>query len=572
MKAWSKTGLLTGLAIVVVLVTLFARLGELPFRDPDEGRNSEVAREMNLSGAWLVPTYDGLAYLDKPAFFFRAVAISYAIFGESEMAARLPSACFASLLLVMLFAFCRREYPERETAPLAVMITATSPLFFALARHVIFDMTLAFFVSTAIFCAYFAETTTGKNRAYWYLLASAAAGFATLVKGPVGFLIPLLVITAFNITEGRKGWARRGFSLLNILVFFAVVTPWFWGLSVARPDFPYYGLVEESFHRFTSTNTFQRGGPIYYYGIVLLLGLFAWSLLLPEAAICAWKHRSRLTSADRLFIIWSLVVVIFFSISKSKLPHYILTVPVALGALLARLIIAAAKNPKGEASRMIFRGLLYLTVLSLAIAGFLLLDVLFSGTYARMGLHGTEFKRLTVLFGPSTCVFLVVAFVALLAFWRRDIRMAIAPFLLLPILALTIDFSGLQSYSEASSSRQIARGIPALSPNTQVVGLACFPPGLPFYLKRNVTLVSRDGGEITSNYVTFTLRKTKDWPETIVPLDHWDQWLASQKSAFFLLADRRSHDMLNALALEKKAEVREIAPGWWGAMIPPGSN
>ena len=163
MKAWPRFNLLTGLAVVVVLVTLFARLGELPFRDPDEGRNAEVAREMNLSGSWLVPTYDGLAYLDKPAFFFRAVATSFSIFGESETAARLPSAVFATLLLVMLFAFCRREYPEPKTAALAVIITATSPLFFVLARHVIFDMTLAFFVCAAIFCAYLAEGVVGPG-------------------------------------------------------------------------------------------------------------------------------------------------------------------------------------------------------------------------------------------------------------------------------------------------------------------------------------------------------------------------------------------------------------------------
>jgi 4-amino-4-deoxy-L-arabinose transferase-like glycosyltransferase len=571
MKDWPKIELLTFLAVVIVLVVLFARLGELPFRDPDEGRNAEVAREMNLSGAWLVPTYDGLTYLDKPAFFFKAVAISFSIFGESEMAARLPSACFATLLLVMLFFFCRREYPERQTAPLAVIITATSPLFIALARHVIFDMTLACFVSVAIFCAYLAETSTGKARAKWYLLGAASAGFATLVKGPVGFLIPLLVVTVFNLTEGRKGWARRGFAPLNILVFFAVVLPWFIGLSLARPDFPYYGLVEESFHRFTTSN-FQRGGPFYYYGFVLLGGLFAWSILLPEAAARTWKNRSKLLPADRLFIVWAIVVVLFFSISKSKLPAYILSTTVALGALLARLVVAALKNPGGEASRIIFRGLLFLAVLSIAFAGFLSLDFFWPGSYERLGFRGSEFNHLTVLFNPSACVFLVVALVAALAFWRHDIRIAFAAFLLLPILALTISFGALLHYSDSTSSHQMACGLAPLPADTPVVCYECFPCGLPFYLKHGVTLISKDGSELTSNYVAFTLKKTKDWPDIIVPFDQWNSWRTSQDKAFFLLVDRKSHDMLYSLAQKKKVDVREIAPGWWGALITPGTD
>ena len=87
MKVRSSIEWLPYLAILIVLVALFARLGELPFRDPDEGRNAEVAREMQQSGAWLVPTYDGLVYLDKPAFFFKAVALSFSLFGETEMEA-----------------------------------------------------------------------------------------------------------------------------------------------------------------------------------------------------------------------------------------------------------------------------------------------------------------------------------------------------------------------------------------------------------------------------------------------------------------------------------------------------
>src|SRR4051812_19997195 len=92
--------------LLVAGLMLFIRLGSLPLGEPDEARNAEVGREMMASGAWLVPTYDGLPYLDKPAFFFRSVAISFALLGVSEAAARLPSALSGLAMLAMLFAFC----------------------------------------------------------------------------------------------------------------------------------------------------------------------------------------------------------------------------------------------------------------------------------------------------------------------------------------------------------------------------------------------------------------------------------------------------------------------------------
>src|SRR4051812_1190804 len=165
---------------------IFGRLGDLPLRDPDEGRNAEIAREMLATGEWLTPTYNGLVYLDKPAFFFRAVALAFSIFGENEFAARLPSALAACGILLMVYRFCRRDY-DSETAALAVVVVATTPLFFAMARHVMSDMILAFFVCGAICSGYIAEQHEAARRRNWYLLAAAAAGFATLVKGPVGF-------------------------------------------------------------------------------------------------------------------------------------------------------------------------------------------------------------------------------------------------------------------------------------------------------------------------------------------------------------------------------------------------
>src|SRR5208283_1320850 len=148
------------LALAVAWFTICFRLGSLPLLQPDEGRNAEVAREMKQSGAWLVPTYNGVDYLDKPAFYFKAVALSLGAFGDNETAARLPSAVFGLGLVALTFAFCRKIHGTR-CGLLAAIVVATMPLFVMNARTVIFDMALAFFVCGAIFAGYLAEEAEG---------------------------------------------------------------------------------------------------------------------------------------------------------------------------------------------------------------------------------------------------------------------------------------------------------------------------------------------------------------------------------------------------------------------------
>jgi len=355
------------LALAVVWFALCFRLGHLPLISPDEGRNAEVAREMKESGAWLVPTYDGVDYLDKPAFYFKAVALSLAAFGDNETAARIPSAAFGLGLVGLVFAFCRKVYGTRSGL-LAAIVVASTPLFVMNARTVIFDIALAFFVCGAIFAGWLAEEAEGKTRRNWYLLGAAAAGLATLVKGPVGFLIPALVLLVFNRVEGRRGVWKRLLSPLNLLVFFGITLPWFVGLCLAHPDFLHYGLVEESFHRFTTSKTFHRSEPFYFYLVIVAGTFFPWSLLLPEASLATWRERWARHRADRLCLIWSVVVVVFFSISQSKLPGYILSVTVATGILVARIFDAALADPGGRTARLAGRAMVAFAVVCLLLA------------------------------------------------------------------------------------------------------------------------------------------------------------------------------------------------------------
>ncbi len=547
---------------------LFGRLGGWPLISPDEGRNAEVAREMSQSHSWLVPTYDGLVYLDKPAFYFKTVALSFSLFGESEGAARFSSAFFGFSLLVAVFLFCRKVYDQR-TAILALLIVATTPLYIAFSRFVIFDMSLAFFVCATIFACFLAEECEEKQRIRWYLIGALSAGIATLIKGPVGFIVPTLVITIFNGVEGRLGVMKRAFALRNWAIFFAIVLPWFVGLSLLRPDFPYYGIMRESIARFTTTE-FHRTQPFYYYATIIAGTFFAWSLLLPESVVAAWQERKRWSRADRLFVVWAIVVVLFFSVSQSKLPGYILTAVVALGILTARIFALALNNSSGRAARIAWRGTIPLLLLSVT-AAILLGTIAFNPELLKSRLTSKHelFDLFIPTFLPMALSFGIIAVLSVLALWTRSTRLIFAAFISFPILLMTVNFDLLTLYGQTRSARSLAESIPAtLPPNTELACLECMPSGLPFYLKRLVTVITRDGNELTSNYVIFTLNSGKPWPEGVVPLENWQNWLATRTHPVYLLAKQNHLAQLKEIALKRGVEVVDLDSKYWAVLLP----
>ena len=549
------------------------RLGSLPLLQPDEGRNAEVAREMKQSGAWLVPTYNGADYLDKPAFYFKAVALSLAAFGDNETAARIPSAAFGLALAAMTFAFGRKVYGTR-CGLLAAIVVMTMPLFVMNARTVIFDIALAFFVCGAIFAGYLAEEAEGRARRNWYLLGAAAAGLATLVKGPVGFLIPVLVLLVFNRVEGRRGAWRRLLSPLNFLVFFAVTLPWFVGLCLAHRDFLHYGLVEESFHRFTTSKTFHRSEPVYFYLIIVAGMFFPWSLLLPEAGLAAWRERWAKNRADRLCLLWSVIVVVFFSISQSKLPGYILSVTVACGLLLARLFDAALANPGGRAARIVGRAVVVFAIvcLLLAAAGAGLAGTSQTHWLARpMRIPVADAEQLGRAMVPLAVALAAFGVFGLVARCRRSVGLCFLCFALFMPLAANAGMGVIDVVFNAKSGRTIASRLPALPAGTELACLECFPNGVPFYLRRTATLISRDGGELTSNYIIYFLKENPQWPKPIVPLADFDVWLASRTNPVYLIVRQSNTNKLEIIAAARGATVQPLTSGYWGAQLPaPG--
>jgi len=554
-------------AVAVATVTLFWHLGGYPLVQPDEGRNAEVAREMERSGAWLIPTLNDVPYLDKPAFYFKIVALSMGSFGESEWGARLPSALFGLCTLGLVYGLCPRHYTTRRAA-IASMMVSTSPLFIMYARLVIFDSALTFFISASILAAYYAETVPDPWRPRWHAAGAAAAGLATLVKGPVGFVVPALILIGFFLSEGRRDALRRLFALRNLVVLGAVVLPWFLGVSYLYPDFPTYGVVHESINRFT-TDEFHRDQPIYFYPAVLLGGFFPWSFFLLDPVVAAWRSYWKLESLERLCLLWIACVLVFFSLSHSKRPGYLLIVAVPVALLASRVFEAALERGGALRAKTLARASLALGIFALGLAALLALVAAvpeLSQAALRLDamVAGDLLRRAVLLVG----VFVLAAGLAFVAWRRGSPRISFVAFTVLPLAAVAIGLGPGARVAERRSARAMAAAVDSLAQGAEIVCVRCFPVSLPFYLGRTITVVTETGAELSSNYVKFALERGNAWPHSLVRGSDLEARVAERTRPVFLLADESGQRELEALAQIYGVPVGPVAPGYVGAWIP----
>jgi 4-amino-4-deoxy-L-arabinose transferase-like glycosyltransferase len=306
---------------LISVFILFYHLGAPALFEPDEGRNAEKAREILLTQDWVTPHEDFMAVLDKPIFFYWLIAFSYRLFGISEWTARLPSALAALGTILLIYLWVRNTFGVWE-ALWSGLILAMSTEFFFLARTVIFDMSLTFFITLGLCCFSWGLQAEDKTlRRLFFLTMYAALGAATLVKGLVGFVLPAMIIGTFLLFIRNGSVFKKMDLLLGSILFLLIVLPWYVWVEIRNPGYLRYFFWEEHFARFLTPH-FQRSGPWYYFLVVLAVGWFPWTFLLPQIVVSQWKRRR--DERSLFLVLWTLLLLVFFSFSHSKLPHYIL--------------------------------------------------------------------------------------------------------------------------------------------------------------------------------------------------------------------------------------------------------
>ena len=337
----------------ICALTFFAGLGRPTITDSDEAFYAESAREMMEAGDWLTPHFNYAVRFEKPVLYYWLAAGSYLVAGVSEAAARFPSA-LAGLGLTLLTFACARRWFDTPTGLLAGTIAATSFGYVMMGRQALPDLPLAFFITLSVWAAVLAwcgepaglaRGLGDRQRRWWSIVAGAAAAGAVLTKGPVGIVLPALVVTpliGWEYWSGRSTWRARGSHVMvATLVLLALGVPWFLEMTVVHgPAYLDRFFVGENVDRFT-TARYNDPRALWYYVPIVAGGMLPWSpfMLLWLPALGRLVTRSRhITTTELRLVWWAAAPLLFFTISIGKQPRYILPILPPLAILLARTI------------------------------------------------------------------------------------------------------------------------------------------------------------------------------------------------------------------------------------------
>ncbi|MFC1559661.1 ArnT family glycosyltransferase [Candidatus Margulisiibacteriota bacterium] len=326
--------------LVISFLLFFFRIGAPSFFETDEVIYSQLAREIRLTGDFITLHFHSENWFVHPPLFMWLVTLSSFIFGESEFNSRLWCALFGMALVFVTYLLGKKMF-KNGVGILAGFILATSFQFIIQSRLAIFDVPLAFFTILSVYFFFCWHRDRDKKYYYWFF---AAMGLATLIKGPIGILLPMLVILPYLFL------VKDLLSLFNRHIFigaplcFVIGGTWYL-IEIILHGGVFFDQVIALYlvKRYTMVLG-THSGPWFYYFPVILIGFMPWALFLPFSL----TYQAKRTGDDNnLFVImWFTIVFIFFSMAATKLPGYILSLYPIMSISVAKLLsdFAAGEN------------------------------------------------------------------------------------------------------------------------------------------------------------------------------------------------------------------------------------
>jgi 4-amino-4-deoxy-L-arabinose transferase-like glycosyltransferase len=450
----------------------------------DEPRYAQVAREMLARHDWVTPTLGGIPWLEKPPLYYWQAMFAYRLFGVSDWAARLPSVFDAFLLVLAVYWFLRRFRPGLELDGALIVATTAGIAGFARAASMDMPLTATFSVSMLAWYAWF-ESGEKKYLAAFYALLS----LAMLAKGPVASFLAFAMIVIFAALQRSAGTVRKTLWLPGILLGCTVALPWYVLVQLRNPQFFHAFIVEHNLARF-GTNLYHHPEPFWYYVPVTLLGWVPWSILVIAALAAAIRQlRNPASNTLRSFLlIWVSLIVIFFSISQSKLPGYVLPA-IPAGAILVAGFTRARSLPGRIATwnRFMIASSHALVLAALVFAALVIQYLVLQ--------HRVPWNAAGV---PLT-IAIVVAVAIFVLLVRSDFQVLRMATLVPAIVALAVALRfGAQAIDETLSARPVANGLANFDPHHLPVAVFLAPReteyGLGFY--RNQIISNYQLGQI----------------------------------------------------------------------------
>jgi 4-amino-4-deoxy-L-arabinose transferase-like glycosyltransferase len=343
--------------MVLILATLclcyFYNLSAIGLVGSDEPRYAWIARNMAETGDWVTPRLYGQPWFEKPVLYYWGAALSFKLFGASEVTARLPSA-FSALLGTLAMAWLALRVYGASTARWLLLLLPTTVGMIGFSHAAATDMPFAAMLAFAMVCAAVIlglaknQHTPILPRTPWLalLLFGFFLGLAVLAKGPAAIILGGGAVFFWALFTKRWRDAFRCLHPIAVASFCVTALPWYILCARRNPDFFRVFIIEHNFKRYL-TPEFQHIQPFWFYIPILLIAFVPWTPLLVWSGfrgLIGWQQTRQLSPFSIFLLCWAAFCVLFFSTSQSKLPGYILPALPPIALLVASSYVREASR------------------------------------------------------------------------------------------------------------------------------------------------------------------------------------------------------------------------------------
>jgi 4-amino-4-deoxy-L-arabinose transferase-like glycosyltransferase len=465
---------------LAVILLLFFNNGSLPITDSVESNYSQTAKEMVLSGDWVSPQIYGRYWYDKPIMSYWLIALGFKIFGFTEFGARFFPALSGVAGMALTVWGAKKLYSEKVAFLSGIMLLTTLE-FFTISKSILTDGMLFFFFNGALLFFYLAYSGENKNYYYGTYIFSA---LATLTKGPIGFLLPGLILVLFLIWE--KNWRELGKAKLlsGTILFFLVAGPWYGIMFHLHADFFGQFFGTHNFLRAT-VSEHPRDNVIYYYTAINFLASFAWIGFLPGTIKSIVRKAGKWTmpqQREKFMLLWVFVIFFFYQNMATKYITYTYPILLPLTYLLASYVIE-------EQERINLKGVLGI-------------NILIYGALAAAAVVLPQVASDVLTNGESTIALTTVCFLIILyagynrakgATWFKTVGLIAGATYLFILVSVKVLAEPMMYNATAKNAAEYVKA--NISPNAELYSLGDYPTSGVYYSGRKITAIVEDRKE-----------------------------------------------------------------------------
>lgn len=362
----AKTWLIDSMIVVLMTTLMYGLfLGTRPLAAPDEGRYSEIPREMIVTKDYLTPHLNGVQYFEKPVLFYWLQAISIKLFGLQEWSLRLANAMMGGLGVLTTYLAARTLF-NRRVGLISGLLLSTSLLYGLLSRFITIDVTMTFFLTACLLLFIIANQYPEGQKRRWCLISFYIfAALATLTKGLIGVIFPGSIIFVWLLLTNEWQRVKTYFPMLGILFFLIITCPWHILVGITNPSFFKFYFYEQHFLRYF-TDYSGRSQAIWFLPAILLGGWFPWTPFL----LAALKRYATLFKSPRHYsieiflLLWSATIFLFYWLSHSQLSPYLLPIFPPLAILTAKFLDEIWNENDRKYKRLFLVAAIFTTLLS----------------------------------------------------------------------------------------------------------------------------------------------------------------------------------------------------------------